>query len=138
MINFFSGHPLSPVSKRETFISSDAKTTPMVQRDPWYVSIPLILITVLFLGVLVIGPLVNVFVQAFAMGGKVVWDALTDAATYSAIKLTIVATTLAVLFNLTFGLAAAWALTRYRSIRENGNTKNDSARERRDVRSTDV
>jgi sulfate transport system permease protein len=114
MINFFSGQRTVAVEEHETVIATTPSVMPLIHRDPWYVRIPLICTAVLFLGVLVIGPLVNVFVQAFSMGFQVAWDALTDAATLSAIKLTLMATTLAVLANLTFGLAAAWALTRYR------------------------
>jgi sulfate/thiosulfate transport system permease protein len=114
MINFFSGQPeTSPQTNTPVFINALPSTQPLIQRDPWYVRLPLIFIAMLFLGVLVIGPLINVFVQAFAMSGSVVWKALTDSATLSALKLTLVATTLAVLLNLTFGLTASWAMARY-------------------------
>lgn len=115
MINQFFDTSARPAAASLPVVTiPTAGVQPLIQRDPWYIRVPLILTAVFFLSVLVIGPLVNVFVQAFAMGWKVVWDALTESATFSAMKLTLLATTLAVLLNLTFGLSAAWALTRYR------------------------
>jgi sulfate transport system permease protein len=78
------------------------------------VRLPLILLAALFLIVMVVVPLANVFVEALSRGWGVVWRALSDPDTLDAARLTLTATTLAVGFNLVFGLAAAWLLARYR------------------------
>src|SRR5262245_47947916 len=82
----------------------------IVRQDPWYVRAPLILIATLFLVVMVVLPLINVFYQAFHMGWGVVRTALTDKDTLAAVRLTLTVSSLAVLLNLSFGLAAAWAI----------------------------
>src|SRR5262245_52609332 len=49
-----------------------------VRRDPWYIRVPLILLVVLFLAVMVVLPLANVFAQAFGRGWDVFQKAWTD------------------------------------------------------------
>ena len=64
---------------------------------------------------LVVIPLVVVFVEAFAPGPQVFWDNLVnDPDTLHSIKLTLMVAPVAVLLNLVFGLAAAWAIARFK------------------------
>jgi sulfate transport system permease protein len=84
------------------------------RNDPWYVRVPLIVVVVLFLVVVVVLPLANVFSQAFGRGWSVFARAWLDRETLSALRLTLLVTGLAVLLNLSFGLAAAWAIARFR------------------------
>src|SRR5262245_25563450 len=86
----------------------------IVRHDPWFVRVPLIVFTVLFLGIMVVGPLANVFTQGFALGWHVVAAALQQPDALHALKLTVIASVCAVIFNLTFGLAAAWSIARFR------------------------
>jgi sulfate transport system permease protein len=85
-----------------------------IRQDPWYIRVPLILTCVLFLGVMVLGPLANVFVQGLRLGMSVVRDAIADPHALHALRLTLLATVSAVFLNATFGLAAAWAIARFR------------------------
>jgi sulfate transport system permease protein len=85
-----------------------------VRHDPWFVRWPLILTATLFLAVMVVVPLVNVFLEAFSQGWRVARDALTDPNALAALRLTLLVTVLSVGLNLTFGLAAAWAIARFR------------------------
>ena len=48
-----------------------------VRKDPWFIRVPLILVCVLFLGTMVLGPLVNVFVRGFELGLGVVVEAIS-------------------------------------------------------------
>src|SRR5205085_5929372 len=58
---------------------------------------------------------VNVFAQALANGPRVYWDNLVgNADTRHAILLTLTVAPVAVGFNLVFGVAAAWAIARFR------------------------
>jgi sulfate transport system permease protein len=75
----------------------------------------LIAITLLTMGVLVVIPLVNVFCQAFANGIPAYFDyLLNDRDTRHAIALTLTVAPLSVLLNTIFGVAAAWAIARFR------------------------
>ncbi|WP_248925721.1 sulfate ABC transporter permease subunit CysW [Paenibacillus hamazuiensis] len=74
----------------------------------------LITIALLFLGFLLILPLVLVFVEAFRKGTEVYLAALTEPDAASAIRLTLSVAAIAVPLNALFGLAAAWAITKFR------------------------
>jgi sulfate transport system permease protein len=84
------------------------------QQDPAWVRRTLIATAVLLMGVLVVLPMVNVFVQAFANGPRAYWRYLTeDPETRHAVLLTLFIAPAAVLLNTIFGLAAAWAIARF-------------------------
>jgi sulfate/thiosulfate transport system permease protein len=59
-------------------------------------------------------PLVAVFVEAFADGWAVYRAAVTDPIARAAIRLTLTTAAIAVPANLLFGLAAAWAVSKFR------------------------
>src|SRR5207244_5825077 len=85
------------------------------QDDPPTVKAALILAAVGVMAFFVVVPLVNVFVQAFARGPRVYWHNLFgDADTLDSIKLTLMVAPVAVALNLVFGIAAAWAIARFR------------------------
>ena len=65
------------------------------------------------LTVLVIVPVVGVFVHALEAGLGVYWKNLADPDTLHSILLTLAVAPTAVLFNLIFGVAAAWAIARF-------------------------
>jgi sulfate/thiosulfate transport system permease protein len=82
--------------------------------DAWYVRVPLILFAVAFLGVMVVAPLANVFTQGLALGVGVVARAMAHPDARHALQLTLIATGCAIGFNLLFGIAAAWSISRFR------------------------
>src|SRR5262245_48576193 len=60
------------------------------RQDPWFVRWGLTLAAVAIIGVLIVVPVVNVFVQAFADGPRAYWNYLVgDPATRNAIFLTL-------------------------------------------------
>lgn len=69
--------------------------------------------TILILTLLILLPIVFVFVQAFSEGFRVYWNAITNQFTLSALRLSLFATALSVLFNLLFGLSIGWALGKF-------------------------
>jgi sulfate transport system permease protein len=73
----------------------------------------LITIALLFLGLMLIAPLILVFIEAFSRGFGVYFDALTMPDTMSALQLTLIVAAIAVPANLVFGVAAAWAITKF-------------------------
>ena len=85
------------------------------QQDPWWVRWTLILVAVSSLVVLVVIPVVNIFYQAFSAGMQAYWDNLfEDPDTRHSIWLTLIVAPTAVVANLIFGVAAAWAIARFR------------------------
>jgi sulfate/thiosulfate transport system permease protein len=58
-------------------------------------------------------PLVAVFVQALQAGLPALWAAVSHPDTLAALRLTLLALVLAVLINGVFGVAVAWAVTRF-------------------------
>src|SRR5438270_11090486 len=84
-------------------------------QDHWLVRWTLTLLAVGAITLLVIVPVVNVFWQALAHGVGTYWSCLAkDADTRSAILLTLTVAPVAVVLNLVFGVAAAWAIARFR------------------------
>ena len=70
-------------------------------------------ISVLFLAVMLLLPLITVITEALRSGWKVYAAAVTDEYTIKALLLTVKATLFAVIFNTVFGVFAAWALTKF-------------------------
>lgn len=67
----------------------------------------------LFLSLFLVVPLLAVFAQAFAKGPAFYFKTLANPQTLSAIKLTLLTVGIAVPMNCVFGLAAAWAITKF-------------------------
>ena len=82
------------------------------EEQPW-VRIPLIAIALGFLLLFLVLPLVAIFIKAFEKGADVYLAAITDPDALSAIKLTLLVAILTVPLNAIFGLAAAWAITKF-------------------------
>ncbi|MBV8762459.1 MAG: sulfate ABC transporter permease subunit CysW [Deltaproteobacteria bacterium] len=66
-----------------------------------------------FMALFVVVPLATVFASAFRDGISAYVHALGDSEARSAIKLTLLVAAIAVPCNVVFGLAAAWAITRF-------------------------
>jgi sulfate transport system permease protein len=85
------------------------------RHDPWPVRWGLIIAAAIVVGVLVVVPVVGVFAQALGGGLGAYWESLAgDPDMRQAILLTLTVAPLAVAANLVFGVAAAWAIARFR------------------------
>jgi sulfate transport system permease protein len=73
----------------------------------------LITVALLFSLVFLLLPLLNVFTEAFSKGLPYYWKALAEPDSWSAIKLTLTVAAISVPLNVTFGLAAAWAIAKF-------------------------
>jgi sulfate/thiosulfate transport system permease protein len=89
------------------------QTAPPAARDPAWARALLIGVTVLFLGGLLIAPIMLILVQAFSRGLAVFAAAITEPAAVSAIRLTLIAAAVAVPLNVAFGIAAAWCMGKF-------------------------
>lgn len=82
--------------------------------EPLAVRIILISIALLFLALVLLMPLVTVFMQAFRKGAEVYFAALRDKDALAAVRLTLLTALIVVPLNTLFGVAAAWAITKFR------------------------
>lgn len=71
-------------------------------------------IALLFVALFLVLPLSAVLIKAFEKGVEVWAEAITDADTWSAFKLTLLVVLITVPLNTVFGVAAAWAIARFR------------------------
>ena len=85
-----------------------------VSTEPFYVRLIIVTAALGFLGLFIVLPLIAVFAQAFSKGFSTYINALTDPDAHSAIQLTLIVAFASVTLNLFFGVAAAWAITKYR------------------------
>ena len=90
--------------------NSRATTEPAIVR--WL----LITIALLFLVLFLIIPVSVVFLEAFKKGLDVYKTAVTDPDALAAVKLTLLTAGISVPLNVVFGIAAAWAISKFRFI----------------------
>jgi sulfate transport system permease protein len=83
------------------------------KRDPAWVQWGLTFLALAALGILIVLPLIAVFVQAFEKGWQAYLAAIREPETLSAISLSLLAVGISVPLNLIFGVAAAWAVTKF-------------------------
>lgn len=84
-----------------------------VRDDPPAVRLSLTLLGLAALGVIVLLPLAAVFIQALDKGWGAYRQAIEQEETRSAIQLSLITVGIAVPLNVVFGLAVAWAVTKF-------------------------
>jgi sulfate transport system permease protein len=90
-----------------------AVSRPQHITEPKLVRWILITVALLFLGFMLILPLISIFAEAFRKGAEVYAAALVESDAASAIRLTLTVAAIAVPANLLFGIAAAWVITKF-------------------------
>ena len=88
------------------------ESNPATREAPW-VRWTLLTLGLGFFALFLILPLVAVFTEALRKGFDVYLAALIEEDAVSAIKLTLIATVIAVPLNLVFGVSAAWAIAKH-------------------------
>jgi len=96
--------PISTATRSQ----AEASKEPVVVR--WILTVLAVAILALFLLV----PLAAVFSEAFSQGVRVYVAAVRDPDSISAIRLTLLTAVTVVPLNMLFGIAAAWAVTKFR------------------------
>ncbi len=81
--------------------------------DPLWLRILLIGLSIGFVSVLLVLPLVVVFAEAFRAGVGTYFASLNNPAAWRAIHLTLLAAGISVPLNLVFGVAASWAIAKF-------------------------
>lgn len=104
------------VNMMETLGSRSVKgrqSTAGALTEPLWIKSLLIGLAVLFLAVFLILPLVVVFTEAFKKGIEVYFASITEPDAAAAIRLTLLTAAIAIPLNFVFGLAAAWAVSKF-------------------------
>lgn len=73
----------------------------------------LIAVSILFVGIMLVLPLIAIIVNSLQKGWVFYIRSLTDKYVLSALKITVIATISALIINTFFGMAAAWLLTKF-------------------------
>ena len=73
----------------------------------------LIGVSILFVGIMLVLPLIAIIVNSLQRGWAFYIRSLTDKYVLSALKITVIATISALIINTFFGIAAAWLLTKF-------------------------
>ncbi len=73
----------------------------------------LIAVSILFVGIMLVLPLIAIIVNSLQKGWTFYIRSLTDKYVLSALKITVIATMSALIINTFFGIAAAWLLTKF-------------------------
>lgn len=81
--------------------------------EPRLVRLLLIFVAFVFLGIFLLLPLTSVFVEAFKKGWQLYLSSITEPVAVAAIKLTLLTAAIAVASNMIFGIAAAWAISKF-------------------------
>ncbi|BBU69762.1 sulfate ABC transporter permease subunit CysW [Fluviibacter phosphoraccumulans] len=93
-------------------VRGQQKISGATQESPWVRRL-IIGTGLLYFALFLLLPLASVFVEAFRKGFDAYLAALLDPDALSAIKLTLIVAIVSVPMNLVFGVAAAWAITKF-------------------------
>jgi sulfate transport system permease protein len=88
--------------------------TPRANRDPAWARGLLMAVAFAFLACFLVLPIVVVFAQAFAKGGAYFLAAVREPDALAAIRLTLLTVAIVVPANVVFGVAAAWAISKFK------------------------
>ena len=81
--------------------------------EPFYIRLILISFALIFLAIFLFLPIMIVLTSALSKGIQFYFQALGEPVAMSAIRLTLLVAAISVPLNLLFGLAAAWAITKF-------------------------
>jgi sulfate transport system permease protein len=113
MVAIPHNHELSPPIGERSPARDFARARESARSEPAIVRIVIITLAVTFLTIFVVLPLIMVFTSAFSHGIRAYLAALADEEALAAIKLTLLVAGISVLLNLIFGVAAAWAISKF-------------------------
>src|SRR5271165_4504861 len=85
----------------------------MRNTEPKWMKLALIAVSVGFVGVLIVLPLIAVFVEAFRKGVNFYFASISDPLALSALRLTLITAAVTLACNLVFGLAASWLIAKF-------------------------
>jgi sulfate/thiosulfate transport system permease protein len=105
---------LGGITPKVSLIETDlAGRLRLATDEPRIVKFVLVGVTLAFLTLVLFVPLAAIFAEAFRKGVALYFASFTDAHALAAIRLTLITAAICVPLNLVFGLAAAWAITKF-------------------------
>jgi sulfate/thiosulfate transport system permease protein len=99
--------------KNAVSIKQNSSAVQRATTEPVWVKLLLITLALSFLGLFLFLPLILVFASAFAEGIAAYFASFRDPDTLHAIQLTLLVAAIVVPLNTVFGVAAAWAITKF-------------------------
>lgn len=102
-----------PVGSPLVHHPAHSKGAPRATHDPRWVRWSLTAVALIFLAAFLVLPLAAVFTEALRRGIGTYFAALVDADALAAIKLTVLTAAISVPANVVFGVAAAWAISKF-------------------------
>lgn len=96
-----------------TRFSPGSRTFRVATTEPDWIRYALIIVVLAVLTVLLFAPLIAVFDEALRRGWAFALNALSEPDARSAIRLTLLVAAITVPLNAAFGIAAAWAITKF-------------------------
>src|SRR5271163_3210761 len=85
----------------------------MRNTEPRWMRLVLIGVSVLFVGLLILLPVISVFTEAFRKGVSFYFASISDPLAMSALRLTLITAGVTLAANLVFGLAASWVIAKF-------------------------
>jgi sulfate/thiosulfate transport system permease protein len=105
---------LNGVTPKTSLVGTDlAGRLRLATDEPGLVKFALTFTSLMFLTVVLFVPLAAIFAEALRKGVALYFASFTDAHALAAIRLTLLTAAICVPLNLVFGLAAAWAITKF-------------------------
>jgi sulfate/thiosulfate transport system permease protein len=105
---------LNGVTPKTSLVGTDlAGRLRLATDEPGLVKFALTFTTLMFLTAVLFVPLAAIFAEALRKGVALYFASFTDAHALAAIRLTLLTAAICVPMNLVFGLAAAWAITKF-------------------------
>ena len=104
---------VSAVPQSAVPLSAAPRRGVSVTQEPRWLRNSLVAAAISYLALFLLLPLISIFYEAFHQGIAVYWAAITEPDAQSAIRLTLLVAALALPINAVFGMAAAWAITKF-------------------------
>lgn len=102
-----------PLEVRDTQVNTKVSSKSYALQESAMIKWMLIIISLIYIGLFLILPLLSIFVTAFEKGWETYVASIVHPDALAAIKLTIIVAIIVVPLNAIFGLAAAWAITKF-------------------------
>jgi sulfate transport system permease protein len=87
--------------------------TPRHQTEPRWLKLSFIGASILFVGLLILLPVISVFTEAFRKGVAFYFASISDPLAMSALRLTVITAAVTLAANLVFGLATSWLIAKF-------------------------
>ncbi|MGI6032056.1 MAG: sulfate ABC transporter permease subunit CysT [Coriobacteriales bacterium] len=114
IINAIQLHAAKRVSGEASTASSGKSAPQSIEQGSKGLKVLLMVLALGFILVMLVAPLISIITRSLGLGFGYYLESITTSYALSALRVTLLATIVAVLVNTLFGLVASWALTKFR------------------------